>query len=774
MSKLGISTGTIPNDGTGDSLLDGAVKVNSNFDEIYSAIGDGSNLTVSSDNVDALITLSGVPAGSVGLGTFSSDIISDDVGVKSAFQELETSLSQLQSSTSSNNYKWSNLNDNTITGQYVTTNTSNWADASIVYIHRKARHNIDMKNMLENMFILGAKMYIQRPDVADKFFTAIVSGPPVITGSGNSQVYAYPVSNVFTEGQVNSQGMSVSVGVFIDTNTYQVGLSTVGLASTTFVIEQIAASGGGSGGVGTTENIRTNTLEVIGISTFNDNVRIPGGTGISKRIELGDSQELSLQYNTSTSRGLISSPGDPIDIQATSIRLLSNTGESGVDVIANGQVSLYYDNVKKFETTDTGVTIGAGTSTNTVDTPALLLSHNNPTVVGTAGTTGEFKQIGGQPYYYDGTAWRALFLEEAPLTANSADSDWDNTMIRMNFDQATIGDVTNLKDGRTPTTSVSDLVSAPLKYGSKSLRMNSSNSAAGQVLFSQNNNGSVYYPFEGGWTLEGWFYFDPNNLPGSGTVGSTVLFSNYHPSTNTNFNWAFGLRNSGTSGIYSFYWQNFNHITYGSSAFILDNLNNSLFVNSWNHFALVRQPSDGSIHFFFNGSESSRTTGTQLIDLSITDDIDKWFSVGYYSTSGDERKSYAIIDDIRISKIARYTSNFTPPTTALPTTGSTTTVVQPPDSKFGEITLGSSPTWSGTPGVTVSQITSGTYRAVFATQFTNSNDYIVQTSMNDYTPNTDIIGVSVDRGTTHADFHIRRSDGATIDSGSLVINLIKK
>ena len=32
MAKLGISTGTTPNDGTGDSLLDGAVKVNSNFD----------------------------------------------------------------------------------------------------------------------------------------------------------------------------------------------------------------------------------------------------------------------------------------------------------------------------------------------------------------------------------------------------------------------------------------------------------------------------------------------------------------------------------------------------------------------------------------------------------------------------------------------------------------------------------------------------------------------------------------------------------------------
>jgi hypothetical protein len=44
MSKLGLSTGTTPNDGTGDSLLQGALKINSNFNEIYSAFGDGADL----------------------------------------------------------------------------------------------------------------------------------------------------------------------------------------------------------------------------------------------------------------------------------------------------------------------------------------------------------------------------------------------------------------------------------------------------------------------------------------------------------------------------------------------------------------------------------------------------------------------------------------------------------------------------------------------------------------------------------------------------------
>jgi hypothetical protein len=45
MAKLGINTGIIPDDGNGDNLLDGAIKINNNFNEIYTYFGDGTNLT---------------------------------------------------------------------------------------------------------------------------------------------------------------------------------------------------------------------------------------------------------------------------------------------------------------------------------------------------------------------------------------------------------------------------------------------------------------------------------------------------------------------------------------------------------------------------------------------------------------------------------------------------------------------------------------------------------------------------------------------------------
>jgi plastocyanin len=46
MAYQGINTGTTPNDGTGDTLIGGGVKINSNFSELYNLIGDGSTLAV--------------------------------------------------------------------------------------------------------------------------------------------------------------------------------------------------------------------------------------------------------------------------------------------------------------------------------------------------------------------------------------------------------------------------------------------------------------------------------------------------------------------------------------------------------------------------------------------------------------------------------------------------------------------------------------------------------------------------------------------------------
>jgi len=65
MAKLGINTGSAANDGTGDGLRLGGGKVNDNFDEIYSAIGDGTTLRIGTGSTCAIT----VGESQVGIGS---------------------------------------------------------------------------------------------------------------------------------------------------------------------------------------------------------------------------------------------------------------------------------------------------------------------------------------------------------------------------------------------------------------------------------------------------------------------------------------------------------------------------------------------------------------------------------------------------------------------------------------------------------------------------------------------------------------------------------
>ena len=72
MARQGIFTGSSPNDGTGDSLVVGAVKVNQNFSEIYNTFGNGTNLISYVNNAGVATVaqgLSGTPNLNVGVVT---------------------------------------------------------------------------------------------------------------------------------------------------------------------------------------------------------------------------------------------------------------------------------------------------------------------------------------------------------------------------------------------------------------------------------------------------------------------------------------------------------------------------------------------------------------------------------------------------------------------------------------------------------------------------------------------------------------------------------
>ena len=84
MSKQGISTGSAPNDGTGDTLLAGTIKINNNFNEIYDTFGDGTNLVsfVSFATTAGYSTNAGIASTSVLAGMASS--VTDNIDINTS------------------------------------------------------------------------------------------------------------------------------------------------------------------------------------------------------------------------------------------------------------------------------------------------------------------------------------------------------------------------------------------------------------------------------------------------------------------------------------------------------------------------------------------------------------------------------------------------------------------------------------------------------------------------------------------------------------------
>ena len=443
-----------------------------------------------------------------------------------------------------------------------------------------------------------------------------------------------------------------------------------------------------------------------------------------------------------------------------------NGNSARITVDANGritnitQVAITTDgagvNVSGISTFNDNVSFG---STITVD-GSVQLAGINTSLATTGGVAGDIKLIAGAPFFHDGTAWREFALTSGTSVTNREDPYWDSVIFRANWDNTT----SELKFGDAYAAgSGISTVASPVKFGTTALRLQD-----GSIRY---NNRSEYV-FEGEWTIEGWVYFD--TLPGGLSNQSDCIVSKTYISASNSNMWMLGA--GVNSGNMHFYWINLSNSSYsGTGGVDLGVYANaaSSFQGQWNHIALVREPEDGSLHFYLNGIESPTTNPGTIIDNNIIDSnlYDLYFGYAYYA-SGDQRRFDGILDDWRISTKALYTSNFTAPTAALPISGTPSVSYDPPGDKYGEMVLGGVPTWTGSSGVTPSQVSDGNYRLSFSSNYTNANDYIVLVQPMDQ-GYASYVGVA--RSTTHVDISINKmSDNTNVDIGSMAIQISNK
>ena len=126
MAKVGINTGSAPNAGDGSTLLAGANAVNSNFNEVYNLIGDGTNLLagivtsiVAGNNVTVSGATGAVTINASGGGGGGSIAGIDTTGT-SVFNNINAS-GVVTATSFSGNLNASNLSSGTVPASRITT-----------------------------------------------------------------------------------------------------------------------------------------------------------------------------------------------------------------------------------------------------------------------------------------------------------------------------------------------------------------------------------------------------------------------------------------------------------------------------------------------------------------------------------------------------------------------------------------------------------------------------------------------------------------------------
>jgi hypothetical protein len=186
------------------------------------------------------------------------------------------------------------------------------------------------------------------------------------------------------------------------------------------------------------------------------------------------------------------------------------------------------------------------------------------------------------------------------------------------------------------------LSTAVSKFGGSSMNFDGSSTCT--ILASPNLNFGT-----GDFTIEMWVYSASQSSTGNRTIGNGAgaswgankwIFTTTTPGNANKFTWQFWNYNSGSTDL-----------LVSSSA-----SNNS----TWTYVAITR--SGNTFRMFVNGVIEATGTSSASVDGNIPVQL----TLGNSGVAGDSNWT-GYLDDLRITKgVARYTTNFSAPTTAFP------------------------------------------------------------------------------------------------------------
>jgi len=334
-------------------------------------------------------------------------------------------------------------------------------------------------------------------------------------------------------------------------------------------------------------------------------------------------------------------------------------GSAGWALAMDGAKTIYFYSAVTFSVVVTSVigavNLNAWTHVTVTRTSGTNRLYLNGVLVNTASNSDNYSYntltcgysaAGGVERYYGymsdvqvikGTAV-APTLPTAPVATSGG------TSVLLNFQNGAIFDNAMMNDLETTANGTAQISTSVVKYGTGSINNNGTTSypsgTATKLRLRPNPNFSFG---TGDFTVEGWFY--------QTTIGSTyqsILEINNHLGAD-------GILFIGnTSGVACVY-----AAGTGGGGFVAQQATTA---NVWQHIAFVRN--NGTLRTYVNGVSTSSKTGFTL-NIQCTTAL----TIGGEFTNNGDYNYYGYIDDFRVTRYARYTANFTPPTKAFFDTG---------------------------------------------------------------------------------------------------------
>jgi hypothetical protein len=410
MAKLTVNIGQSANDRQGDNLRTAFSKINGNFDEIYlsvdtltsqvAAIQSGGTSNSASGN-----TIVGDIQGSV--IAEDSTVLVDGVGGAIDAGNLTGALPAIDGSALTG-VTVSSIAFSNVTGTPTTLAGYGIADAyTKAEVDSAITSSVLPSGSTQSIDIVAADSTLLVDSVNGIIPGSVIDGQisvPSISGVGGGStntldLYADLVGQVSKDGQkrifaTDTINDVFEIGTTAPYSEYQPTLKVYGNAQ----FGSITLTGGSAltGDVTGSVFADDSTLLVDGVNgTLNSSALTkPIALADNEKITFGDDDDLEIFHNSSNGNTIIENTGNLV-IKGSNLFLQSASSEYFFRGAANGAVTLYYDNVAKFETTADGVSV-TGKITGLTD-PTAAQDAATKAYVDASVFDGAFGSLSGTP-----------------------------------------------------------------------------------------------------------------------------------------------------------------------------------------------------------------------------------------------------------------------------------------------------------------------------------------------------------------------------------------